>query len=314
MMRIVMVLLVAALSVNAFELFGLFTKAKPKETVSLVLGSGGARGYAHIGVIEELEKRGLKIKSVAGSSMGALVGGLYAAGKLEEYKAWVLTLGFSDIMNLVSLTPESGGMINADRVFDKIYSLIGDVKIEELPIKYTAIATNITTRKEVRFSNGRLIDAIRASIAIPTVFLPVKKGDELLVDGGILNPLPLSVVQNDGSDYIIAVDVAAAIPNRYHISIPPPMQQKQKGIYDAIFAFFTQKTPALKKDEEGIMSVVRQTLDTAQDDLTRRLLRENRCDKLIEISRDSCAFYEFHRAYELIRIGQLAAIKALKNL
>lgn len=314
MIRIVIVLLVAALSVDGFDFFGLFTKAKPKETVSLVLGSGGARGYAHIGVIEELEKRGLKIKSVAGSSMGALVGGLYAAGKLEEYKEWVLTLGISDIMNLVSLAPESGGMINADRVFDKIYSLIGDVKIEELPIKYTAVATNITTRKEVRFTSGRLIDAIRASIAIPTVFLPVKKGDELLVDGGILNPLPLSIAQDDGNDYIIAVDVAAAIPNRYHISIPPRMQNKQKSIYDAIFAFFTKKSPSLKKDEEGILTVVRQTLDTAQDDLTRRLLLENRYDRLIRVSRDSCAFYEFHRAYELIRIGQLAAIKALENL
>ena len=314
MMRIVFLVLISVWSLHAFSLFGWFEKEEPKETVSLVLGSGGARGYAHIGVIEELEAQGYKIKSIAGSSMGALVGGLYAAGKLEEYKAWVLTLSISDMMGMVSLAPEAGGMINIDRVFDKIHALIGDIRIEELPIKFTAVATDITNQRELYFTSGPLIDAIRASAAIPMVFLPVRSGKTLLVDGGVLNPLPLSVVSGDKNDYIIAVDVGADIPNPYHITVPPSMQQQQRGIYDALFSFFKGKKKEEEPEEIGMMTIVRKTLDTAQYHLVRRLLKEQRYDVLMEISKSVCDFYEFHRAYEIIETGRLTARDRLKTL
>ncbi len=315
MIRIIALLLVSVLSVSAFDLFGWFAGDEPKKTVSLVLGSGGARGYAHIGVIEELEKEGYKIKSIAGSSMGALVGGLYAAGKLEEYKAWVLTLSISDMMSMVSLASESGGVINIDRVFEKIHSLIGDIRIEELPIKFTAVATDITNQREIWFTTGRLIDAIRASAAIPMVFLPVRDGKNLLVDGGVLNPLPLSVVAGDGNDYTIAVDVGAGIPNPYRVSVPPSMQKQQKGIYDALFSFFGRdKNETLPEPEDtGVMTIVRKTLDTAQYHLVRRLLKEQHYDLLVEISNKVCDFYEFQRAYEIIEIGRLSTRDALKT-
>ena len=143
-----------------------------KKTVSLVLGSGGARGYAHIGVIKELIKNDYEIKTISGSSMGALIGGLYAAGKLDEYEQWILGFDVMDILKLVDFSFSRNGMINGDRVFDKIEEMIGDIKIEDLPISFTATATDILNRKEVWLQKGSLKDAIRASIAIPTVFTP----------------------------------------------------------------------------------------------------------------------------------------------
>jgi NTE family protein len=314
MMRMVALVLVLALSAEGFDFFGLFKKERPKETVSLVLGSGGARGYAHIGVIEELEARGLKITSIAGASMGALVGGLYAAGKLPEYKAWVVTLGLGDMMGMISLSPQAGGLISMDRVFEKIHGLIGDVLIEELPIKFTAVATDITAQRERHFTTGRLIDAIRASAAIPMVFLPVRENGRLLVDGAVLNPLPLSVVINDGTDYTIAVDVGADIPNLYTVTVPPEMQPRQKGLYEAIFAFFKGDGTKPKSVEADAFTVVRKSLDTAQTHLVRRLIREFPHDLLIQISNKTCDFYEFHRAYEIIETGRLATRDALTTL
>jgi NTE family protein len=142
---------------------------KNNKTVSLALGSGGARGYAHIGVIETIEEKGYKIKSIAGSSMGALIGGLYATGKLQEFKQWILTLNYYDIYKLLNLSLVDGGLVDAEKVFDKIKTFIGDVTIEDLPIKYKAVATDLNTQTTVVFEKGKLIDAIRASIAIPTI-------------------------------------------------------------------------------------------------------------------------------------------------
>ena len=138
-----------------------------QKTISLVLGSGGARGYAHIGVINELEKQGYKIESIAGSSMGALIGGLYATGKLHEFEEWVLTLDYYEMFKLISFSSKSGGLVDAEKVFDKLKVMMGDIQIEDLPIKYRAIATDLNTQKEVLFEKGSLIDAIRASVGIP---------------------------------------------------------------------------------------------------------------------------------------------------
>jgi len=162
---------------------------KEKKTLSLVLGSGGARGYAHIGVIETLEAQGYEIKSISGSSMGALIGAIYGTGKLEAYKEWVLSLDFIETLKLVTFSLKKGGIVNIDSVYEKIEGFIGDTKIEELPIKYMAVASDIKSQKKIWFKEGKLIDAIRASIAIPTIFTPVIKEDSILVDGGVLDPL-----------------------------------------------------------------------------------------------------------------------------
>src|SRR5882724_4588923 len=178
-------------------------------TVSLVLGSGGARGYAHIGAIEELLAHGYDIRCIAGSSMGALIGGVYAAGKLNAYRDWAIALQRFDVLRLLDWTFTGGGLIKGDRIIDKLRDLVGDVNIEDLPLSYTAVAVDLMAQREVWFSRGSLFEAIRASIAIPTVFRPHYYQGRMLVDGGLLNPVPITPTLRDLTDCTIAVDINA---------------------------------------------------------------------------------------------------------
>ncbi|WHU45723.1 patatin-like phospholipase family protein [Gordonia sp. L191] len=174
--------------------------------VALALGSGGARGYAHIGVIAELEARGFSLVTIAGSSMGALVGGLHCAGGLAEYVDWISGLNQLDVMRLldVSLT-KPGGVIGAERIVARVQDILGDVAIEDLPIPFTAVATDLDAGRSVWFQRGRLVDAIRASIAIPGVIAPHLLDGRLLADGGILDPLPVAPTSAVASDVTIGV-------------------------------------------------------------------------------------------------------------
>ena len=295
------------------------------KTVSLALGSGGARGYAHIGVIQEIEKKGYKIKSISGSSMGALIGGLYAVGKLDEYKEWILTLSYYDVYKLIKFSSIRGGLIDADAVFDKIALMIGDVNIEDLPLKYRAVATDIITQKEVIFSRGKLIDAIRASIAIPTIFTSVIKDDMVLVDGGILNPLPINTITDDDTDIKIAVNLDANIENRYIIDIPLEHRTREEQLYSEFESYLkkaesyvpdsllsivdSNNSNELKEatvEEKDIFFILGRTLDTAQSILAKYSMQNHKADIVIDIPRDSCEFYEFTKAYKMIEIGKMA--------
>lgn len=181
--------------------------------VALVLGSGGARGYAHIGVIEALEARGFEIIAVSGCSMGALIGGIYAAGKLPEYRDWVCNLDYLDVLKLVDVTWSPMGAMRASKVMNKLEALVGDILIEDLTIPLTTVATDLVRQREVWFQNGPLLQAIRASIAIPGVITPVNLGSQVLVDGGLLNPLPIMpVVAAHQADFVVAVNVTAHSP------------------------------------------------------------------------------------------------------
>jgi len=285
-------------------------------TISLALGSGGARGYAHIGVIEELEKQGYQIKSIAGSSMGALLGGLYAVGKLDEFKKWVLRLDYYDIYKLIKLSSVQGGLIDASQVFDKIALMIGDVNIEDLPIKYTAVATNLTTQKEVLFTKGKLIDAIRASIAIPTIFTAVIKDDMILVDGGVINPLPINVIALDDTDLKIAVNMDANIENKYIVNIPKEYKTSEEILYERFTKFIEKaetyvpekllKTKDTKKSNKDIFFILGRTVDIAQRVLSKYSIQNFKADIIIDIPRSSCEFYEFTKAYKMIEIGKMA--------
>lgn len=178
--------------------------------VALALGSGGARGYAHIGVIEVLEEQGYEITAVTGASMGALIGGLHAAGKLREYKDWVTGLDQFDLFRLLDLSLMSPGAIRADKVFTVLKDMIGDIRIEDLPIPYTAVATDLLAQQEVWFQRGILHHAIRASIAIPSVITPVMMQGRVLVDGGLLNPLPINPSIAAHADIIVAVNLSGS--------------------------------------------------------------------------------------------------------
>jgi NTE family protein len=249
------------------------------KTVSLVLGSGGARGYAHIGAIEELRAQGFDICSVAGASMGALIGGIYAAGKLDDYRDWARTLQKFDVLRLLDWTFR-GGLIKGDRIIGRLRELIGDVMIENLPIPYTAVAVDILAQREVWFTHGPLFDAIRASIAIPTVFRPHHYEGRVLVDGGLLNPVPITPTLRDLTDCTIAVDLNAAPDDAD--SAPAP---------DA-------------NTDPGLLETFARSLDAVQATLTRFKLAAQPPALVVSIPRNSGAFYEFHRAADLIELGR----------
>ncbi len=177
-------------------------------TVALALGGGGARGYAHIGVLEVLEERGFEVISIAGTSMGALVGGLYAAEVLHEYAEWARSLTQRDVLRLLDPTIRAPGAIRAEKVFAKVIELLGERTIEDLPIPYTAVATDLLAGREVWFQRGPLAPAIRASIALPSFITPVMLQGRLLADGGLLNPIPVAATAAAAADVTIAVSLS----------------------------------------------------------------------------------------------------------
>lgn len=288
-------------------------------TVSLILGSGGARGYAHIGVIEELEKAGYTISSVCGCSMGALVGGIYAAGNLEGYKKWALSLDFVNVLSLVDLTLSAGGMIKGERVFEKLEPFFDNKNIEELPIKFTAVATDINARKEVWFQEGDLKTAVRASVAIPTIFTPVYVGNRLLVDGGVLNPLPVAPTMSDHTDLRVAVNLNAShVRPLKPIAIPKKEIRKQdeavsgfRALLNKIGLNKNEKPETVSHEVASRLDIFNRVIDTMQESLTLYKIAGYSPDILVQIPVESCRTYDFHKAYQMIEIGREAAKKAL---
>lgn len=189
--------------------------AKPRKTVALTLGSGGARGYAHIGAIEVLQERGYDIIAISGCSMGALIGGVYAAGKMKDYKDWVTGLGQFDVLKLLDVTFNSAGAIRGEKVFSVVREMLGDTRIEDLSIPYTAVATDLLSHKEIWFQEGPVDQAIRASIAIPGLIAPMVLQGRVLVDGALLNPLPIIPTISSHADLIVAINLAGEDDQRH---------------------------------------------------------------------------------------------------
>lgn len=225
--------------------------------VALVLGSGGARGYAHIGVIEELEARGYEIGCVAGCSMGAVVGGIYAAGKLREYREWTESLDYLDVLRLIDVSFRLGA-IRGEKVFGKIHEIVGEINIEDLNIPYTAVATDLTNQQEIWFQEGCLHKAMRASAAIPSLFTPVTQGNRMLVDGGLLNPLPIVPVVASHCDLIVAVNLNSLNQKQYQL---PVLERPAafKGRVDQLMGSLSARLPFLRREtdeeEEGELLV-----------------------------------------------------------
>ena len=183
--------------------------------MALALGSGGARGYAHVGVINELRERGHEIVGVAGSSMGALVGGLYAAGKLDEYATWASSLTQRAVLRLLDPSIAAAGVLRAEKILEAVREILGDVTIEELPIPFTSVATDLITGKSVWLQRGPVDDAIRASIAIPGVIAPHVLNGRLLADGGILDPIPMAPIAAVIADATIAISLSGDDPESH---------------------------------------------------------------------------------------------------
>ena len=289
----------------------------PGKNVRLVLGSGGARGMAHIGVIEALEKYGYEVKEVVGCSMGAVVGGIYAAGYLQEYKHWLISLTKLDVFRLLDFTFSSQGFVKGERVFKAIESLIGDHQIENLKIPFTAVASDVISKREIHYHSGSLFKALRASIAIPTIFTPVVDGKSQLVDGGVLNPLPLNLVHKEPGDLVVAVNINANLALEKN---QPLIVNKEKAAYQKMLeAFRIQFLRTDSKQEEqvesfGFFDLLTKSYDMTQDRLTDLMIDLYKPDLVVEISRDACGVFEFYRANEIIEEGRSAFEKAYQSM
>lgn len=285
-----------------------------KKNVTLVLSGGGARGLAHIGVIEEMESRGYIIGSIAGTSMGALVGGVYAAGKMNEYKEWVYNLDKQKIFKLLDFSFSNQGLIKGDKVLNKMKEFIPDTNIEDLKIKYTATAFDLAQNKEIVFKEGSLYNAIRASISIPTVFTPVISGDSVLVDGGVVNNIPIKNAIRTKNDVLIAVYVNADIPAQ-HINIPD--KRKRQNLYleriDKFRKNLNKSVPAEQSRKLHYFNLINNTIAAMTNQLSSTIILNNPPDILVEISKKSCGTYDFYKVEELVEIGRHAAREKLDS-
>lgn len=285
--------------------------------VSLVLGSGGARGMAHIGVIRSLEEHGFQIDYISGSSIGALVGGIYAAGKLETYTQWVCELQRRDIVRLLDWSFRRGAVLSGDRIVSVLEKLIGEHRIENLETGFTAVATELNEQREVWLNRGSLFEAIRASIAMPLVFQPVKRGDDLLVDGGLVNPVPIAPVLNAEASTIIAVDLggrterlaASRETKTAEPDVPSGLRAKLSEFLEKLGGSADPRNEYPGPFELGLNA-----LDTMEATIARMKLAAYQPELLIRMPRNLATLFEFHRARELIDFGYERANEALRGL
>lgn len=287
----------------------------PPTTVSLVLGGGGARGLAHIGAIQWLGENGYEIRSIAGASMGALIGGIYAAGKLDVYTQWVLALERLQVLRLLDPTLGRDGLFKGERIIGVLRELIGDRAIETLPVSFTAVASDLESGEEVWLRQGGLFDAIRASIATPMVFTPVRLGERTLLDGALVNPLPIAPTLDDGTDLTVAVSLSGRAQAR-----PAPAARKKTVDANAyrqrVRAFIEGLAPARtpRAPARGMLDVALASMQTMQDTITRLKLAEYAPDIVVEIPRNACGYFEFWRAQELIALGRECAEQAFAHV
>lgn len=277
-------------------------------TVALALGSGGARGYAHIGAIQEIEARGFEIIGVSGTSVGAMVGGLYAADKLPQFTEWVSNLKQTDVIRLLDPSFSAPGAIKAEKVMAKVRTMLDKARIEDLRIPYTAVATDLLQSKEVWFQRGPLDAAIRASIAIPSLISSVTIGGRLFVDGGLLNPLPLAPLASTKADLVIAVSLSG--PGKNHPMGNPAIlsSDKQAGKENT-------DTQQLAKIPKGISTfeIMERSIETMQSLITRYRNAGYPPDLLVEIPVDSIGMLDFHKAKNQIALGRKLTARAIDN-
>ncbi|MEH6526726.1 MAG: patatin-like phospholipase family protein [Sneathiella sp.] len=286
-----------------------------QKTVSLVLGSGGARGMAHIGVIQWLTDNGYDIRSISGASIGSLVGGIYALDKLDDFTGWVTALTKSDILRLLDFSIGQAGLVKGDRIIDTLRDLVGDKLIEDLPISYTAVASDIVNEKEIWFSNGPLFEAIRASISMPMFFTPAKYGDRELLDGGMLNPVPVAPTFRDATDETIAVNLAGEA-----VILPKAKEQnfdfpEIAGFRSKVNQYIENMTPAILTETNsriGFFQMIDQTIDTMQGAIARQKLAAYPPDIILKIPRNCCGTLEFDRSAEMIELGYSIAAKTIR--
>lgn len=290
-----------------------------RQKIALVLSGGGARGIAHIGVIEALLSQGFEIEEIAGTSMGALVGGLYSAGGLDAFKKWLVNADIKEVIKMLDFSLKSPGLIKANKIMEKIGTFVSIKDLESLPILFTAIATDLVTENEVVFTSGNLLQAIRASIAIPSIFTPVYKGQQVLVDGGLLNNIPINHIRNKQLP-VVAVCVNSEIAlNDFQKNIMlknPKANQEHLNKIGKIkkhLPKFVRKTSESERKQMGYAEIIDRSIHISIGKISRQIIQEHPPQLLIDIPRDICGTFDFLKADRLISIGYEAGIQGLKD-
>ncbi|MGN0234764.1 MAG: patatin-like phospholipase family protein [Paludibacteraceae bacterium] len=297
-----------------------------KRNVALVLGSGGARGLAHIGAIEELEARGYKITSIAGCSMGAMIAGMYAAGQLQDAKEWFLRVDQQVILKMVDLSISFNSLVKGERVIRELEKVVPDQLIQCLNIPCAIVAADLISADEVVFRSGSLFDAIRASMSIPLFFQPVQRGHKLLIDGGTLNPLPLNRVKRTKGDLLVAMNISGK--DSMHIKQPEPSYFakaaeliEQRGIQLSPTLLNLKKRIAQKEEEKqenqdlrgmvNYFSLADRMSDMQIQQNTNLMLQLLPPDILATMPQYAYSTFDFDRAEDIIERGRLLMREAI---
>lgn len=288
-----------------------------RERIALALGAGGARGLAQIGVIEVLEERGFAIDAVSGSSSGALVGGIFAAGRLRAFDERLRAMSRNDFLRLLDPGWRRSGVLQGQRLVETMREVVGDPLIETLPVEFTAVAVDLERQREVWIREGRLWDALRASFAIPGLFTPHRVNGRALVDGGLLAPLPITATRLADAHRLVAVDMHGW-PRRPPGEPASPPQGDDGPGFGARIGNWLERAVAGEAGDAGgdalrmsLPEIMSRSLDTMQAQISRVQLALDPPELLIRIPRDVCQFYEFWRAAELIDVGRAVATRAL---
>ena len=278
------------------------------KSVSLVLSSGGSKGLAQIGVIHELERHGFKIHSIAGSSIGSVIGGLYAMGKLSEYTDWVCSLTKKDVWSLMDFTITSHGLLKGERVFEKLKAFIPDMNIEDMKVPFTAIATDILNEKEVIFDRGSFYKAIRASVSIPAVFIPVNYNGSILVDGGLLYPVPLEFVKPAEGAITVVVNLYG--DRREKIS---EQSETDRDYSKGLFNIFSKLISTGDKQSIGYYTLLTTTSSAMIHKLAKVSIEKYKPEIVINIPCNSAGTFDFYKAKELIMLGEAEARETISS-
>ena len=278
------------------------------KNVALALSSGGARGLAHIGAIEELEAQGYNITSIAGCSMGALVGGVYAAGKLNEFREWMKTIDRKKMLSLIDFSLSLNHIVKGTRIIEAIMEFVPDVNIEDLPIPYCAVATDLKAGKEVLFNKGSLFQAIRASISLPSFYEPVQRDDMILIDGGVINPLPLNRVKRQAGDILVGIDVSG-----HDYKAQWDEQQRLTAIQKSDASLKTKILDMLIPDNIDfnyytVLSRASSLMIRQNSILMAQLMNP---DILIDIQMNRYGTFDFDKSEKLIAIGRQKTLPAI---
>ncbi|HWW47547.1 MAG TPA: patatin-like phospholipase family protein [Xanthobacteraceae bacterium] len=302
------------------------TATPRRPVVGLALGGGAARGFAHIGILRTLIANGIVPDVVAGTSIGAVVGGCYAAGHLDELEEWALGLQPRNILSYLDVRLNGSGLIGGEKLAAQLEPLLGQLKIEDLPLKFATVATEIKTGHEIWLTHGRVIDALRASYALPGIFASVRIGERWLVDGALVNPVPVSVARAMGAEIVIAANVSADIAGHgatiAAFGTPPDVADEeadpppQKGRFGRLFS----AERAMKREffgsatRPGISTVMVDAFNIMQDRITRARLAGDPPDVLISPRVGRTGWFDFHKAAETIAHGTRAAERAIESV